>query len=98
MRASSLRVRLLALLVLLLLPLSLAACLGPKPVVRSYSTQPPPAGSDQPYRVDVVVANEGPGGGQAEVEVDLVDHATGEIVAQQTQDIDLQKDQTIHVE
>jgi uncharacterized membrane protein len=53
--------------VLLVLVLT-TACLGPKPKVRSVEVGPP---EDGKARVTVVVANEGNGDGQVEVEVTL---------------------------
>ncbi|HST05737.1 MAG TPA: hypothetical protein VLQ48_13510 [Chloroflexia bacterium] len=89
--------RFIVILVLLLGALVLTACLGPKPVVRDYAVQPPAQGTDEPYQVDVTVANEGPGGGQIELEVDLVNKQSGVIIAQQTQEVDLQKDNVVQV-
>ena len=94
MRASK---RFIVILVLLLGSLVLTACLGPKPVVRDYAVQAPAQGTDEPYNVDVTVANEGPGGGQIELEVDLVNKQSGVTIAQQTQEIDLQKDKVVQV-
>ena len=82
---------------LLVVALALTACLGPKPVVRDYTVQTPPPGSGQPYQVDVTLANDGPGGGQVLVEVDLANKQSGVIIAQQTQEVDLQKDKTVQV-
>ena len=82
------------LLLIALVPF-LAGCLGPKPVVQDYSLHPPEAGSDAPYKVEVLLANAGPGGGEVVVEVDLSNRRTGEIVAQEIRELDLQKDQTV---
>jgi hypothetical protein len=87
-------------IVMLLLPLAaltLTGCLGPDPVVRDYSVQPSAQGSGLPYVVDVTLGNEGAGGGQVQLEVNLTDKHTGVIIAQQVQAVDLQKDQTIQV-
>jgi hypothetical protein len=87
-------------MVTLLLPLAalaLTGCLGPDPVVRDYSVQPSAQGSGLPYVVDVTLGNKGPGGGEVLLEVDLTDKHTGVIIAQQEQEVDLQKDQTIQV-
>jgi hypothetical protein len=84
-------------LLLMAVALVLTACLGPKPVVRDYSVQTPAQGSGQPYQVDVTVGNDGPGGGQVLVEVDLTNKQNGVIIAQQRQEVDLQKDKTVQV-
>jgi hypothetical protein len=89
--------RVAGVLLLVLGALVLTACLGPNPVVRDYAVQPPAQGSGQPYRVDVTLANEGPGGGQVELEVSLANKQTGDIIAQQSQEVDLQKDKTVQV-
>jgi hypothetical protein len=75
--------------------LLLAGCLGPKPVVQGFSVQPPAEGSEEPYKVEVVVGNAGPGAGEVVVRVDLFNRGTGEIIAQDLKDVDLQQNQTV---
>ena len=90
--------KLVRVMLLVALALGLAGCLGPKPMVRSYSVQAPPTGSDQPYKVEVVLGNDGPGGGQVEVEVEVANRRTGEIIAQEMKELDLQKDATVRTQ
>ena len=78
-------------LLLVCISLLLAGCLGPKPVVQGYTVQPPQAGSGEPYSVEVVLANSGPGGGQVVLEVELLNMKTGEITAQEMQEVELAK-------
>ncbi|MDQ6694578.1 MAG: hypothetical protein M3014_09195 [Chloroflexota bacterium] len=78
------------------LPL-LTGCLGPKPVVLSHKDEAPPAGSDQPFRVEVVIANQGPGDGQVEVEVNLRDKRNNETISQNSSNVQLKKDEVQHV-
>ena len=82
---------------LMTMALLLAGCLGPKPVAHDFSMVPPAEGSGEPYKVEVVVENAGPGGGEVVVMVDLYNRGTGEIIAQDLKDVDLQKDQTVRV-
>jgi hypothetical protein len=85
--------------VLLLLPatLLLTSCLGPDPVVRDFVVQPSAQGSGLPYVVDVTLANEGAGGGQVGLEVNLTNKRTGDMIAQQLVEVDLQKNQTMQL-
>ncbi len=85
-------------LMLPMLAMLLVGCLGPKPVVQDYSVHAPAAGSSEPYKVDVTLANAGPGGGTVELEVELVERTTGSVLAQEMRDVDLQKDETVHTE
>lgn len=89
--------RLLKLALMLLLVLPLTGCLGPKPVLQSHTEVPPKAGSDDPYRVDAVIANHGPDGGQVEVEVSLTDKKTGETILHDSKEVQLKKDEVQHV-
>jgi hypothetical protein len=82
-------------LIFVAMALLLTGCFGPKPVVRDYSSVPPPAGSDEPYKVEVVLGNAGPGAGEVVVMVDLSNRRTGEIIAQEMKEVDLQQDQTV---
>ncbi|MEO8286974.1 MAG: hypothetical protein ABI670_11120 [Chloroflexota bacterium] len=84
---------------LLLLPVLLIAtgCLGPKPILDSYTAEPPQAGSNDPFRVDAVIRNGGPGDGQVEVEVTLVNKQTGVVIRKSSSEVNLKKDETQHV-
>lgn len=75
-----------------------AGCFGPNPVVREYSLHAPTAGSNEPYKVEVLLGNDGPGGGEVVVQVDLSNTRTGEIIAQELKDIDLQHEQSVRTE
>ncbi len=78
--------------------LVLVGCLGPKPVLDGAPTiDPPPKGSDQPFKVEAVIANKGPGGGQVEVKVQLIDKQTGDIIAQDSQDVQMDTNDKQHV-
>ncbi len=81
---------------LLLLVLICTGCLGPKPVLDSYKATPP-SGADQPFVVDALIHNVGPGDGQIEVEVSLTNKQTGQTIAQDSKDVHLEKDGTQHV-
>jgi ABC-type uncharacterized transport system auxiliary subunit len=90
--------RFLAVALLVLLAFVMAGCLGPKPVLQGQPTVvPPPAGSDQPFRVEAVIANQGPGEGQVEVEINLINKRTGEYIAKHTEEVQLQIGDTVHV-
>jgi hypothetical protein len=89
--------RVAAIFSILLLCLALSGCLGPKPVLESYTATPPGPGSGDPFRVEAVVANKGPGEGQVEVEVNLKDKQNGAILAADSRLVDLQRDGTEHV-
>jgi YbbR domain-containing protein len=89
--------RLLSILTLTILTISLTGCLGPKPSVQSYDVQPPPEGTDQPYKVEAVVSNIGPGAGEVEVEVNFSNKQTGEPITSEQKEVQLQKDETLHV-
>jgi len=82
---------------LLLALLALSGCLGPKPVLRGYEVEPPAAGSDQPYKIDATIANEGPGAGQVEVEVNMSNKQTGEFLAKENKEVEMQMDEIVHV-
>lgn len=84
-----------ALLVVLFVTLG---CLGPKPVLQGEPVvEPPEQGSDQPFRVEAVIKNQGPGAGEAEVEVSLTNKQTGEFIAKDSEQVDLQPEETVHV-
>lgn len=87
--------KLISALLLLCTALMLTACLGPKPVLKSYTLNPPTPGSGEPYTVEFVLANEGPGGGEVEVEVSLTNKQTGEVIAQKMEEVELEKDATV---
>ncbi len=80
------------------LSLLLVGCLGPKPVVREFTLHSPEAGSGDPYSVEVVLVNNGPGSGEVALEVELLNKKTGEIIAQEMRDVDLAKDATLHLQ
>ncbi|MBF6612238.1 MAG: hypothetical protein IVW55_03840 [Chloroflexi bacterium] len=87
--------RLLSLTFLLLTTMLATGCiLGPRPVLQSYQAVPPPQGSDQPFKVEAVVQNQGPGSGQVAVVVNLKNKQTGETIAQDEKDVSLEKDET----
>jgi len=76
----------------------LSGCLGPKPVVEGTPTvQPPRQGSDEPFRVEAVVVNKGPGGGEVEVEVQLTNKDTNEVIVHESKEVQMGKDETQHV-
>ena len=77
--------------------LVLGGCLGPKPVLQSYNVERPQAGSDQPFKVEAVIHNDGPGAGQVAVEVDLTNKQTGATIRQEEQDVELSNGETQHV-
>ncbi len=83
-----LRARLLYGGLLVLAALALAGCLGPKPGVVEVKKQPPASQGD-PYRVQVVIANNGPGEGQVEVSVRLLDKRTQQTIQFDSQDVQL---------
>jgi hypothetical protein len=82
--------RRVAMLVLALLVT--AACLGPKPQVRSAEVAPPENGK---ARVTVVIVNEGSGDGQVEVKVTLRDG--DRVVGRGRQMMDLKSRETVTV-
>jgi hypothetical protein len=88
--------RLLLISMLLLSTVVLSGCLGPKPVLESYQAEPPQDAS-QPFRVEAVVRNAGPGEGDVLVEVSLSDKGTGEVIRREGQKVSLQTDETEHV-
>lgn len=76
----------------------LSGCLGPKPVVEGTPTvQPPQQGSDEPFRVEAIVANRGPGGGEVEVVVQLTNRDTNEVIVQDSKNVQMEKDEQQHV-
>src|SRR3954447_16864503 len=91
------RKRTLSICLLLLAALCLSGCLGPKPVIENYKSTPPVAGSDQPFKVDALLSNKGPGEGQVEVTVDLKDKQSNIVLVADSKDVDLKKDDEIHV-
>ena len=76
----------------LALALALTGCLGPKPVVTQVNKQPP-ASAGEPYRLQALVRNQGPGDGQIEVSVRFVDKRDGHTVLTNSQDLQLGKDE-----
>jgi hypothetical protein len=76
-------------LLIVAMPLLLTGCLGPKPTVVSVTKQPP-AALDQPYRIQVVVHNDGPGSGQIQVSVRFVDKQTQRIILSDDQEVQLE--------
>src|SRR5947209_67746 len=77
--------------------LLLVGCLGPKPVLEGYNVERPPAGSDQPFKVEAVIRNDGPGAGQVSVMVVLENKQTGETIRQEEKDVTLDNGETQHV-
>jgi hypothetical protein len=55
----------------------ISKCSGPQPVVQGQPTISAPEAPGDPYRVEVAVRNAGPGHGQVEVIVRLLDRAAG---------------------
>ena len=88
--------RLLLLPILLLSTLVLTGCLGPKPVLEGYQSEPP-QGPDQPFRVEAVVRNAGPGEGEVLVQVTLSDKESGEVLRREEQKLSMQTGETEHV-
>jgi hypothetical protein len=88
----ALTARLLLAGLLVLVAGGLTACLGPKPSVVEVQKQPPAAPSD-PYRIQVVIQNTGPGDGQVAVSVRLVDKRTQQTVVYDDQEVQLDKDE-----
>jgi hypothetical protein len=88
--------RLLLIPMLLLSALFLTGCLGPKPVVESFQAEHP-GDPSEPFIVDAVVRNAGPGEGEILVEVTLNDRQSGEIIRREAQTISLQTGETEHV-
>ena len=84
--------RLPTVVLLVLLAGTLAGCLGPKPRVVEVQTQPP-AGQNDPYRIQVLIENTGPGDGQVEVSVRLVNKQTQQTILYDEQDVQLDKDE-----
>jgi hypothetical protein len=76
----------------LALVLALTGCLGPKPVVTQVNKQPP-ASAGEPYRLQALIRNQGPGDGQIEVTVRFVDKRDGHVVLTNEQDVQLGKDE-----
>jgi hypothetical protein len=86
-----------AFVLLLLVAVLATGCLGPKPVLQSYTAEPPQQGSDRPFRVEAVIKNVGPGDGQVEVEVTLTNKQNGQIVRNESQEVDIKKDEVVSV-
>src|SRR4051812_7600202 len=96
--SASARARLALVLLALALPLLLTGCLGPKPIVAGVTKQPP-TGPDQPYRLQVLVRNDGPGSGQIEVSVRFVDKQTQRVILSNDQDVQLEhEEQSVNFE
>lgn len=81
------------LLPLVLCLLIFAACVGPKPEVRSATVAPP---KDGKAVVTVVIANRGGGDGQIEVKITLRD-PSGRVVAREEKTADLGDRETITI-
>ncbi len=81
------------LLGIVLLALVLAACVGPKPEVRSAAVAPP---KDGKAIVTVVVANRSGGDGHIEVKITLRD-ATGGVVAREEKSVELKGSETVTI-
>ncbi|MEO5953151.1 MAG: hypothetical protein ABIQ44_11855 [Chloroflexia bacterium] len=77
------------------LSLLLTACLGPKPVVKEFTLHAPPSGTSSPYSVEVLLTNDGPGGGEVALEIELVNKKTGEVIAQETKQVELAQNETV---
>jgi len=92
------RPRLAIVLLALVMPLLLTGCLGPKPIVAGVTKQPPSA-PDQPYRLQVLLRNDGPGSGQVQVTVRLVDKQTQRIILSNDQEVQLEhEEQSVNFE
>jgi hypothetical protein len=91
------RKRILSFALLLLLMFSISSCLGPQPAVINFTTTPPAPGSNDPFRVEAVISNSGPGEGQVEVQVNLKNKQNGETIGQETHEIEMQPGETQHV-
>lgn len=89
--------RLSTILLLLFALLLAGGCLGPKPQIKDSIVTAPQKGSDEPYKVEIVLANEGPGGGQVLVDARLVSKQTGETIADESDTVELEKGETTHV-
>src|SRR6188472_3787213 len=76
---------------------ALTGCLGPKPQLQDVTSTPPPANTDQPFRVEALLSNVGPGDGDVEVEVRLTNKKTGEVLVSDAKDFTLQKDDKQHI-
>jgi hypothetical protein len=53
----------------------------------------PPAAQNDPYRIQVLIENTGPGDGQVEVSVRLVNKQTQQTILYDEQDVQLDKDE-----
>ncbi len=96
--SASARPQVAMVLLSLALPLLLTGCLGPKPIVAGV-TQQPPAATDQPYRIQVLVRNDGPGSGQVQVSVRFVDKQTQRIILADDQEVQLEhQEQSVNFE
>ena len=74
----------------------LTGCLGPKPVLEGYQAEPA-QGPYQPFRVEAVVRNAGPGDGDVLVQATLSDRETGNVIRREEQHVSLQTGETQHV-
>jgi hypothetical protein len=86
------RVRPRGALACLAVVLALTGCLGPRPVVTGVNKQPP-ASAGEPYRLQALIRNQGPGDGQIQVSVRFVDKRDGHTVLTNEQDVQLGKDE-----
>jgi hypothetical protein len=89
--------QLVSMIILTFVLVTASGCLGPKPVLQSFNVHPPPAGSDQPYKVEAVVANQGPGEGQVQVEVTFVNKQDGATIVKEDKNTNLKSNETQHV-
>src|SRR5215213_8982320 len=90
------RKRLYIILISMALLLLATGCIGPKPVMDGFTSEPPQQGTDAPFKVDVTVRNAG-GDGQVEVEVSLVDKQSGQTIRKDTQEVDVKSNEVQHV-
>jgi hypothetical protein len=90
------RKQLYIILVSFLLLLVATGCLGPKPVVDGFTSEPPQQGTDDPFKVDVTLSNAG-GDGQVEVEVTLVDKQSGQVIRKESNEVEIKENEVQHV-
>ena len=88
--------RILLILMLALSALVLSGCLGPKPVLESFEATPH-QDPNQPFRVEAVVRNAGPGEGEVLVQVSLSSRQDGTVIRREEQKVSLQTGETEHV-
>jgi hypothetical protein len=66
-------------------------------VLKDYTATPPAPSSGEPFRVEAVVSNASSGAGQVEVDVSLTNKQTGEVIDQESKDIQMEPNQTQRV-